>query len=111
MAISLNRPGFYVSDTAWPEVQAALEERIWSILPIGAAAKEHGLHLPLNTDYLQVKWLAGRLIETVRVAVWPVVSYGYYPAIVDYPASCSLSRTTFEDMIEEILNDIVRSGG
>ncbi len=111
MTVNLDHPGFYVSDTAWPEVQATLEDGIWSILPVGAAAKEHGFHLPLNTDYLQVKWLVERLMETVRVAVWPVVSYGYYPAFVDYPGSCSLSRNTFEVMTEEIISNIVRSGG
>ena len=31
-----------------------------AILPIGAAAKQHGFHLPLNTDRIQAEWLAAR---------------------------------------------------
>jgi len=91
-------------------VQDALEAGAVAVLPVGAAAKQHGLHLPMNTDFLQAEWLAWRLVERAHVAVWPCLSYGHYPAFVDYPGSCSLSRETFQALCTEVINDILRAG-
>ena len=102
--------GFYISDQTWKEVQTAIDAGMTAVLPVGAEAKEHGLHLPMNTDLLQAKWLTDRLIERYPVAVWPVISYGFYPAFTDYPGSCSLSRGTFLHMVEQILNSILSAG-
>jgi len=81
-----------------------------AVLPIGAACKEHGPHLPMNADFLQAEWLAKALVRRADVLVWPTVSYGHYPAFTDYPGSVSLARETFERMVHEILNDIRRAG-
>lgn len=102
--------GTAVATATWPDVEAALRSGAAAVLPVGAACKQHGRHLSMNTDYLQAEWLAARLAERARVAVWPVLSYGYYPAFADYPGSCSLSRGTFEDAVAEILDDILRAG-
>ncbi len=99
--------GVYISDLTWLEVQLALNAGMAAVLPVGAAAKEHGLHLPMNTDLLQARWLTDRLVERYPVAIWPVISYGFYPAFVDYPGSCSLPRETFLSMVEQILNSIL----
>ena len=91
-----------------------MERRIHSaaitVLPVGAACKEHGHHLPMQTDLLQAEWLAAALVQRANVLVWPTVSYGYYPAFTDYPGSISLSRETFQHMVHEILSDIRRAG-
>ena len=103
-------PGAFVAELAWPEVESRLLAGAVAVLPVGAAAKEHGLHLPLNTDQLQAEWLAARLIEKANVLVWPTLTYGHYPAFADYPGGCSLSAATFEKLVEEILQSILRSG-
>jgi creatinine amidohydrolase len=105
-----HKEGLWVAESNWQEVQRALEAGATGILPIGAAAKQHGLHLPMNTDLVQAEWLANRLIERAPVAVWPPLSYGHYPAFVDYPGSCSLSRETFEAVCTQIIDDILRAG-
>lgn len=110
MGETAEQPGIIVANVSWPDVEAALEAGATAVLPIGAAAKEHGLHLPMSTDFLQAEWLGARLVECAQVAVWPSLGYGYYPAFVDYPGSCSLSRQTFENYTVEILEDILRAG-
>ena len=102
--------GAWVADLAWPEVESRILSGASAVLPVGAAAKEHGRHLPLNADQLQAEWLAARLIEKVNVLVWPTLTYGHYPAFADYPGSCSLSAATFENLVEEILQSIFSSG-
>ncbi|HVS27531.1 MAG TPA: creatininase family protein [Burkholderiales bacterium] len=103
-------PGAWVADLAWPEVEARIQSGAIAILPVGAAAKEHGRHLPLNTDQLQAEWLATRLIEKANVLVWPTLTYGHYPAFTDYPGSCSLSAQTFAKLVEETLVCILNAG-
>jgi creatinine amidohydrolase len=105
-----SKKSLLVAESNWQEVQRALEAGATAILPIGAAAKQHGLHLPMNTDFAQAEWLAKRLIELAPVAVWPTLSYGHYPAFVDYPGSCSLSRMTFQALCTQIINDVLRAG-
>lgn len=100
--------GLFVADSSWQCVHKALEAGAVAILPVAAACKEHGLHLPMNTDYVQAQWLCRRLADKRQVVIWPAVSYGYYPAFTDYPGSCSLSSGTFENMLVDIFEDILR---
>jgi creatinine amidohydrolase len=102
--------GVLAAEIAWPEVERKLAARAIAVLPIGAAAKEHGYHLPLSTDFLQAEWLGREIARTSHVVVWPTLSYGYYPVFVDYPGSISLSRESFIAVVGEILQGIVRAG-
>lgn len=103
-------PGILVAEVTWQEVMDHLEQGAAAVLPIGAAAKEHGLHLPMNTDYLQAQWLSRQITKQIDVVVWPILGYGHYPAFVDYPGSCSLSTDSFITIVSEIINDIFRAG-
>lgn len=80
------------------------------LLPIGAASKAHGRHLPMNTDQLQAEWLVTQLVTQANVVVWPTLSYGYYPAFVDYPGSISLGEETFVSLVVDILNAMQHGG-
>ena len=99
-----------VAALTWMEIERRLTDGAVAVVPVGAAAKAHGPHLPMGTDCLQAEWLARRLAERISVLVWPTLSYGYYPAFVDYPGSCSLSRSTFLALASEVLRDILRAG-
>jgi len=66
--------------------------------------------MPMNADYIQAQWFSGRLTQLAPVVVWPTVTYGHYPAFVDYPGSCSLAADTFEAMVAQISADILRAG-
>ncbi len=94
----------------WDAVAARIEAGATAVLPIGAGAKQHGLHLPLDTDRIQADFLATRLAERVDALIWPTVTYGFYPAFTAYAGSISLTRSTFGLMIREILNGILGFG-
>lgn len=102
--------GVWLADMPWTVVKARLAAGATAVLPVGAAAKEHGPHLPMNTDCLQAEWLARRLAGHRQVLIWPTVAYGHYPAFVAYPGSCSLSRETMRAMAQEVLEDLLRAG-
>ncbi len=101
-------PGAFVAPLSWAEVDRRIADGAIGVLPVGAGAKEHGRHLPMNTDQIQVEWLAQRITERFEVLVWPTVSYGHYPAFSEYPGSCSLSEHTFAAMVRDILSGIYR---
>ena len=103
-------PGAPVAELAWPEIAARLADGAIAVLPIGAAAKEHGPHLPLGTDAVQAQWLASTLCGARKVLVWPTLTYGFYPVFVDYPGSISLGRATFIATVREILDGIAAAG-
>ena len=102
--------GVLVAQVPWPQVEERLNNGATAVLPIGAASKEHGYHLPNQTDFVQAEWLAIELAKRLQVVVWPTLSYGFYPVFVDYPGSISLSRQTFKMVVKEILGGIFRGG-
>lgn len=101
---------YLVAELTWPEVKAYLEQGYLAVLPIGAACKEHGHHMPLNTDYIQAEWLAQQATLFCPSLIWPIISYGFYPTFVKYPGSCSVSEETFSQSVHDILQSILRAG-
>lgn len=104
----MNSP--YLADLAWVEAEAAFKRIPSVLLPIGAILKEHGPHLPLKTDYLLALELARRVAEQAEVIVCPPLTFGYYPAFVNFPGSTYLSAETFREMIEQIVESLARNG-
>jgi creatinine amidohydrolase len=95
---------------AWSKVHERLQAGAAGLLPVGAACKEHGHHLPMHTDLLQAEWFANAIARRADILIWPTLGYGYYPAFLDYPGSCSLSRDTFLSVVVDIISDIARAG-
>ncbi|HXI08218.1 MAG: creatininase family protein [Bradyrhizobium sp.] len=99
-----------VEHLRWDEVGRRIAAGAAAILPIGAGAKQHGLHLPLDTDRIQAEFLARRLASRIDALVWPTLTYGHYPAFVEYAGNVSLSAATFEALVGEISSEILRHG-
>jgi creatinine amidohydrolase len=102
--------GAWLETMTWPEAKAAIDAGRPVIIPIGAIAKEHGPHLPLNTDYLVARALAEAVAAALPVLIAPVVGFGYYPAFVRYPGSQSLAAATFQAMLTETFAKFARDG-
>ena len=100
----------FIERMHWDEVARRIGDGAVAILPIGAAAKQHGFHLPLNTDRIQAEWLAGRMAEEIDALIWPTLTYGHYPAFTEYAGSSSLSISTFEALVREVAGQILSSG-
>jgi creatinine amidohydrolase len=107
---SLKRDSSQVGDLAWDAVARRIAAGAVAILPIGAGAKQHGFHLPMRSDAIQAEWLSARLAEHVPALIWPVVTYGHYPAFVDYAGSCSLSAPLFEALVRELVTGLLGYG-
>jgi len=87
---------------AWPEADKALKSFDVVLFAVGARSKEHGLHLPLKTDYVMAEYLVARVGREVPVAILPTLEYGYYPSFLEYPGSVSIGAETFKNTIVDI---------
>ena len=79
--------GVWLEDLTWLEARARFEAGMPVVIPIGAASKAHGPHLPLKTDALTARGLARQLIERLPVIAAPVVGFGFYPAFTAFAGS------------------------
>jgi len=99
-----------IADMPWPEAARRLAGGRPLLLPIGAAAKAHGPHLPLGTDRIVVEAIAERLAAAADCLVAPTVAIGYYPAFVEYPASQHIDAGLFQDLLVAVMRRFVESG-
>lgn len=102
--------GAWLEDLTWPEAAERIAQGDVVVVPIGAASKEHGAHLPLCTDYLLARGIMDRVIAELPVLAAPVISFGYYPAFRHYPGSQHLSPATFGAVLREVLGGFIAQG-
>ena len=98
--------GVWLEDLTWPEAKARFEAGALVVVPVGAAAKAHGPHLPLKTDALTARALAQRLLERLPAVAAPVVGFGFYPAFASFAGSQHLSAATFKALVAELLGNL-----
>ena len=99
-----------VAGLTWDKVKQRLAGGAAAILPIGAGAKQHGLHMPMATDQLFAAYFARALAERIDALIWPTLTYGAYPAFVAYAGSGSLSTATFQAVVTEIADALIGFG-
>jgi creatinine amidohydrolase len=99
-----------VGPLTWDRVKERLRVDAVAILPIGAGAKQHGLHMPMDTDQVFAEYFARVLAEKIDALIWPTLTYGAYPAFVAYAGSVSLSDATFARVVTEIADALAGFG-
>ncbi|MFC3676337.1 creatininase family protein [Ferrovibrio xuzhouensis] len=104
------RTGRRLADLTWMEAADLLGDDLPVLLPVGAAAKAHGPHLPLGTDRMVVEAVAERLLAMLPVLVAPTVGIGFYPAFVDYPGSQHVEADTFQALMIDLVEGYLRHG-
>jgi creatinine amidohydrolase len=103
-------PGVRLEDLSWDQAEPLLRRMPVALLPLGAFCKEHGLHLPLNTDARTAEHFARALARRLAVVVLPTLGYGYYPAFVEYPGSIHVRAAAFRDVLIDIAGSLARHG-
>jgi creatinine amidohydrolase len=102
--------GRLLSRMTWMEAKAALTPDTVVVIPVGAESKEHGLHLPLNTDFRQAEFYRDRVLAAADVVITPIMNYSYYPAFVEYPGSTSVNLPVAREMLLDVVRGIARFG-
>ena len=102
--------GVFLRDLTWIEAERVLTPDAVVVIPIGAAAKEHGPHLRLDNDERLADAHARRVAEEADVVIVPTLAYHFYPAFVEYPGSVTLRLDTARDMTIDVVRSIARHG-
>ena len=102
--------GILLEDLTWYEAEKVLTPDAVVVIPVGAAAKEHGPHLKLKTDWIVAEYVKTRLRAEANVVIAPTVPYNYYPAFVEYPGSTTLRLNTARDLMVDVCRSIARFG-
>ena len=102
--------GVLLEDLTWQQAESVLTRRAVVVIPLGAAAKEHGPHLRLSNDFLMAEYLKRRVLDVSDVVIAPTVNYSFYPAFLSYPGSTSLTVETARDMIVQICRTLAAYG-
>ena len=102
--------GVKLETLSWPQAESYFAADPVVVVPLGATAKEHGPHLPLNNDAIIANWLAEELRRLRPIVVAPLINASFYPAFVDYPGSISLRLETARDLLVDYCNSLARHG-
>lgn len=92
------------------EAEETLKRYEVVLIPLGARTKEHGPHMPLNTDWIMAEYLAWRVAAEVSVVAMPTLQYGHYPSFLEYPGAVSLGLEAFKEVVKDICTSMAGYG-
>lgn len=105
-----NNKAIFLEDVSWTKAKEILTSETVVVIPLGAAAKEHGPHLPLATDFIQAEYYKYAIALERKVVIAPTFSYGFYPAFVKYPGSTTTYFTTSRNNILQVVRTLAAFG-
>jgi uncharacterized protein (DUF433 family) len=79
-----------------------LRIRVKDVLDLLAAGATH--------DEILADYLADRVLAARPIALLPTLTYGFYPAFLEYPGSVSLSQETQARAVVEVARSMARYG-
>jgi len=97
-------------EKSWPMIEAAPKE-MPVVVPIGAC-EQHGRHLPVFVDTIQVSAIAERIEKRLsdRVIVAPTLWLGSSHHHLDFPGTISLRPSLYSQVIQEVARSILAGG-
>ena len=102
--------GVQLGDLTWQMAEQRLKPEAVVLIPLGAAAQEHGPHLKLRNDQVLAEYFTRRILEIADVVAAPPLSYHHFPAFSEYPGSTSLSLNIARDLTADIVRSVARHG-
>ncbi len=102
-----------MSEMTWPEYSKMVKESI-IFLPVGST-EQHGYHLPLGTDYIQINEISKLVAKEVNGIVAPAIPYGYKSQANSgggqiYSGTTSLDGNTLILLVKDVLLELIRHG-
>ena len=110
LSFAQNNKGELLEDLTWIEAEKILTPQTIIVIPLGAAAKEHGPHLLLKNDFILAEYFKMRVLKDANVVIAPTLNYHFYPAFVEYPGSTSIRLATARDLVVDICRSLARFG-
>jgi creatinine amidohydrolase len=99
----------YLPHMTVPEVRDLLTRTDMVLIPVGAL-EQHGLHLPIGTDYLNGVERAKLIAQRTDVLVAPILLPGQSPYHMGFEGTITLSSETLQAVIVEAARSLIRHG-
>ena len=97
-------------EQSWPQIKE-LPKQLPVVVPLGSC-EQHGHHLPLFVDTIQVTSVAQRVEERMkdRMLLTPVLWLGSSHHHLDFPGTISVRPSLYSQMIQEVARSIIAAG-
>jgi creatinine amidohydrolase len=99
----------YLPHMTVPDVRELLTRTDMAIIPVGSL-EQHGLHLPIGTDYLNGMERAKLIAQQVDALVVPILMPGQSPYHMAFPGTITLSSETIQAVYVEAAQSLIRHG-
>lgn len=98
-----------IAEITMPEFAAGLEKTKTIYLPFGST-EEHGRHLPLDTDTMQVYAVVREAARLRPAFVAPPVHYGICRSTSEHPGTVGINPDTFRALVRDLILGYYRQG-
>ncbi len=97
-------------EQTWPSIQS-LDKQLPVVIPLGAL-EQHGHHLPLFVDTIQVTSIAERVEQRLvnQIILTPTMWLGNSQHHKDFPGTISASPSLYSQMVTTIAISVLRAG-
>lgn len=99
----------YLPHMTVPEVQELLTRSDMVIIPV-ASLEQHGLHLPIGTDYLNGVERAKLIAQRADVLVAPILLPGQSPYHMEFAGTITLPAALIQEVYVEAAKSLMRHG-
>ena len=99
----------YLPHMTVPQVDDLLTRTDMVIIPVGAL-EQHGLHLPIGTDYLNGVERAKLIAQRRDALVVPILMPGQSPYHMAFAGTITLSSETIQAVYVEAVDSLIRHG-
>lgn len=104
-----------VQEMSWSQCLTLAKQTAVFLVPYGSISKEHGHHLPQDTDYRQAikltECLADQLEkEGINYLITPPIGYSFYPSFDLYPGSINLDKETSAKIVIDYCQAYAKTG-
>lgn len=108
------KPPKTMFEMTWEEAQEALQETELVVLPIGST-EQHGPHLPLGNDALQVREMARRIVVKleemgIKAVAGPLIPFGTASYHMPFPGTIHLQPATFQALMRDVCLSLYQHG-
>lgn len=110
MSSKAPKKGVYLEHLTWNQAEPILKKAKAILLPLGSNMKQHGHHLPLNSDWILAEYLTQRILDEIDLPAVATMGYGFYPAFINYPGSIHLSKGNSQGLISDVCRSITKYG-
>lgn len=102
---------YKLAEMRWPEVEAALDQGIDTVIVTFGSTEQHGLHLPLATDSLWGEALGNKVAQKLGDALLaPALRIGCSEHHMAFPGSITLRKETFIEVVADYCQSLARHG-